>query len=143
MNTRFTSLKTNPTDLATVRSQAQAAFTLVEVVIAIVVLVIGISGSILVMTTSLNRSESAENRMQAMHTARNQLERLRSETFSDTTLSIGTHSNTALGLSYVVTVDSSDSNLRNIEVQVPWYDRVRRRTNTLTLNTVFANALHK
>jgi len=123
-------------------ASSKAAFTLIEVVLSIVVLVIGTSATILVMTTALNRVASGEEKMQAMHTARHQLEALRVLPYNHSTLEDGDHSNDVLHVSYTVEDDLGNDDIKRISIQAPWYNHVRRTNQILTIDTILCDPLH-
>lgn len=125
-----------------VASEVLQGFTLIEVVISIVVLLIGISGSLLVMSTSSQRAAAAQEKANAMHVARSQLEELHDVSFSNSRLSIGLHSNTTLGCTYQVAQYAGSSDLKQVTIRSVWLDHVRGNIQTEEVVTVMSRALH-
>lgn len=119
-------------------------FTLIEVVMSIVILLIGVSASLLAITTGLKRASAAENKMQSLHEARQHMETLRMGTvgFDSPYLREGNYPSSSLGFSYSVAEDPSNDNLKTITIRAPWYDPVRSITATTEVVTLFSRALH-
>jgi hypothetical protein len=87
---------------------------------------------------------AAGNQMTALHSARDVLESLRTNSFSSGPLSVGTHQFTnayfPTGLNYVVSsVDASD---RTVSVSVLYTNHFHSGLSTNTLVTLLSSTLH-
>ena len=114
-------------------------FTISEVLIASVVLVIALSAVLLTLTASRRSSEMALRQTAAMHLARARLEILTQSTFDN--LPAGGATPYSGGTSYTVT--SVDSLTKNIQVRATWATPILKRTNTVVLTTSISETLHK
>jgi type IV pilus assembly protein PilV len=124
--------------------KSKAGLTLVEVVIAMMVVAVGIGGTIQVASMANKMTRSTANQMQAVHMARQQLETMRQNSFSDSALSLGSHSVTD-GITYVVSryaTGSTATNSKVIVMNVPWTNAFLKTTVTASVTTVFVDAVH-
>src|ERR1044072_1860984 len=69
-----------------VRSRGQAGFTIVETCIAMVIMMVGALASASLFASSIRNNSGASDRELAMAVAQQELERLRTVSFTDTTL---------------------------------------------------------
>ncbi len=113
--------------------------TLVEVLIALVVIFIGIGGSLMSISFANKTAQSTTNQMLAVHNVREQLEVLRSYALNDPLLSAGSHSLTG-GQSYVVSAVTT--NTKSIAMNAVWTNMLTRALSTTTVTTIFVDALH-
>jgi len=128
--------------------KAKGGFTLVESVLAAMILGIAVGACILSFSMSMRAVNTASNQMAALHIARNELETLRTNSFSSAALSAGSYvfTNTGAAGTYVVT--NIDSNTKNVTVNVPYVNHIRGGCSpntgysTNTLVTSLVSTLH-
>lgn len=112
--------------------------TLPEVLIATMVLGTALSAFVTGFVAHQKTIVYANNRLAALHAARDVVERLGTNRYDSAPLSAGTH---ILGNgSYVV---SASNNIKDVVVTIRWVDPTRRLSNTVSLATSFCEAVHK
>ena len=117
----------------------KGGFTLAEVLIASAGVALGAVG-ILVAFSVLTRTARVMNtQASALHLARQQIEQLRTCSFSDAALSMGTHS--ISGGTYLVT-NYIYANTRRVTVSLN-VTGPDNRTSQVTVSTVMSSAFHK
>jgi len=117
-------------------------FTLVESVMAVMILGIALGACVLSFSMAMRSVSTAGNQMAALHAARDEVEILRTNSFSSANLTNGTSrlfTNALVG-SYSVT--SVDSCTKNITVSVWYLNRIHRGYSTNTLTTSLSSTLH-
>ncbi len=114
--------------------------TLVEVMVATVLAVVGLSSFLAAFSSLQHTSRIANNRMMAMHRAREILEYITSQTYQSNTLNIGTH--TLPDATYTVTLASGYSDVKNISVNVPWLVPSADNKVNLNINGSVSLCLH-
>lgn len=119
-------------------------FTLVEVAVATFISVLVVTTSFLVIQHSIQVIRSAENRENAVHETRTAMEYLRTLSFDDTKLNVGSHSMTLNGLdfSYDVTLFLSNASLKQIEVTVNWMSLSSGQIRPMKFTSMISNVLH-
>ena len=124
------------------RLKAKDGFTILEAVIASMALAIYLGAFILSFSMAMRMVNTASNQMTAVHTARDVLESLRTNSFGSANLSAGSHtfSNTYFTVPYSVT--SIDACNKTVVVSVPFLNRIHRGSSTNTLTTVLSSTLH-
>jgi prepilin-type N-terminal cleavage/methylation domain-containing protein len=120
-------------------SKTNGGFTLVETVLAVMILSIALGACILSFSMAMRSVNTASNQMAALHYAREQLEGLRTNSF-DSISGSGVFTNGNLYGSY--TVSSVDSSTKNITVNVWYLNRIHRGFSTNTFTTTRTSALN-
>jgi prepilin-type N-terminal cleavage/methylation domain-containing protein len=126
---------------------AQGGFTLVESVMAVVILGIALGACILSFSMAMRTVNTAANQMAAVHACRTELETLRTYTLTNAaTLTSGSHSftNNLIG-TYVVS--NVNTWTRIITVSVPYTNHIHTgsvsgKFSTNTLATTLVSTLH-
>jgi len=122
--------------------KAKDGFTLVETVLSAMILGIAVGACILSFSMAMRAVKTAGNQMTAVHSARDALESLRTNSFTSSALSVGTKSLTNAcfpsGVSY--TVSSVDASNRTVSVSVPYVNYVHRGYSTNASGTVLSSA---
>ncbi len=122
---------------------AKGGFTLVESVVAVMILGMALGACMLSFSMAMRTVGTASDQMAAMHFARDELESLRTNSFSAAALSAGgpyAFSNATFSGSY--TVSNVDSATKNIAVSVAYINRIHRGFSTNTLTTSLVSSLH-
>ncbi len=123
----------------------QAGITLVEVMVAVLILSMTLGGGISAVTTFSRAAEAARRRTEAVHTARSTLEILAKQSFSGASLAMGTHAlaGGAAGSYQVTTVPAGNpfSSRRQVEVSVQWTYPGTGQVLNETLTTIVSEAL--
>jgi len=124
-----------------VLARDRCGLTLVEVIIAM--LVLAISFSALLATFSMARKSTlfADQTMEMMHEIRQVIETIRTNKYDSAALSVGTHA--FAGGNYVVSLNDAFANTKDIVVTLTRTEPVSGRTYSLSLNTSVSKALHK
>jgi type II secretory pathway pseudopilin PulG len=125
------------------RFKANDGFTLVEAVISALIFGIGLGACILSFSMGMRTVNTAGNQMVALHTARDVLESLRTNSFNNGSLSAGAHtfSNAYFAIPYTVT--SIDACNKTVAVSVPYMNKIRYGYSTNTLTTILSATLHE
>ncbi len=111
-------------------------FTLIEVLVALTILIVGIMGTLVLEVTAINGNSSSRELQSAMVLAEDFLEQSKNFVYTDAKLTAGTHTNTELGVvnpidvqgngggsytrSWSVVNDSLFANTKNVTVTVGW-----------------------
>jgi len=132
------------------RRSAKGAFTLVEVLVALVLIVVTISPFLRSFVKARESALLADDRMKAVHFARMNLETLLTNTYSSSNLSVTNRLNWATNCSvsggaasyyycsYSV-VTGQYRNSRIIHLTNSWYNVVTKRTNAVSLSTAICS----
>jgi prepilin-type N-terminal cleavage/methylation domain-containing protein len=121
---------------------AQGGFTLVESVMAVVILGMALGACILSFSMAMRTVNTAANQMAAVHSCRTELESLRTYSLTNaSSLSSGSHSftNNLIG-TYVVSNVNTWAKI--ITVSVPYTNHIHGKFSTNTLATTLASTLH-
>jgi prepilin-type N-terminal cleavage/methylation domain-containing protein len=118
-------------------------FTLVESVMAVVILGIALGACVLSFSMAMRAVNTAGNQMAALHAARDELEILRTNKFSSS-------SNLVAGVSYLFTnsfagtytVSNVNSATKDVTVNVWYLNRIHGGYSTNTLKTSLVSTLH-
>lgn len=124
------------------RDHSRHGITLVEVMIAVLILGITLGGSVVAITTYSRIAEAANRRIAAIHTARNALESLARSDFFNPLLSVGTHSFT--NGSYKITnipTNNLFSSQKQIVATVAWTNPSTGQVAHETLTTIVSESL--
>ena len=116
-------------------------FTLVEVVIASAIMMIVFVAVLGVMSYGYRSSAMTENRLSALHVARQTLESLREESYTSPNLTAGTKQLPNNRGNYVVT-DLSGGTTKDITVTITWVERWGLQ-QSVSLTTSLTKSLHK
>jgi prepilin-type N-terminal cleavage/methylation domain-containing protein len=119
--------------------KVKAGFTLVETMLAVMILSIALGACILSFSMAMRTVGTASNQMAALHCARDQVEVLRTNSFSGVSGS-GAFTNGNLYGSY--TVSSVNTSTKDITVSVWYLNRIHRGYSTNTLTTSMVSTLH-
>lgn len=122
------------------RTPSAAGFTLVEVVIAMALLLLALTAFVVSFVQSRRSAGIAENRLEALHNARNQMETIYNYPFSSTGLSLGTH-NFANGF-YTVSNNVS-ARVKDVVLTVRWVNPAGKATSTISLAGSISSNLHQ
>jgi type II secretory pathway pseudopilin PulG len=118
----------------------QDGFTLVEVVVAAALLILALSAFIASFVQAGRSAAIADNRLDAVHNARQQMETLISYPYNASALSIGTH--TFSNGFYVVTSNAS-AKVKDISVSIRCIHPVNGTISTVTLAGSISSELHQ
>ncbi len=116
-------------------------FTLVEVVVASVLIVLMFAAVFGVVSAGRRSESMASNYQAAMHIARATMEDLRQHSFGSNELKLGTTKLPRNRGSYVVSA-TDDPNTRDITVNIDWVE-YNGEIQTVSLTTSFTKSLHK
>ena len=119
----------------------QAGFTLLEVMVAFALFMIGMTSVVFMMVQAARMGESARNRLEAMHQARAQMENLLRLNFESPALTPGTHAVVSGDYSGFYTVSHREIGETKTVVMVMQYPSFRQ-VSTLELEGVISRALH-
>ena len=121
---------------------SDSGFTLPEAVLSVMILGISLGACLLSFTQGMRGVNTASNQMTSLHYARNQLEGLRTNSFSSSALTAGTYSisNANYTGNYVVT--NLDIWTKNITVNIAYRNRLRGGYTTNSLVTSITTTLH-
>lgn len=118
--------------------QGEAGFTLAESMMAIMILGFSLSAAVLSFTMSMQGVKTAANQMAALHSARYELETLRTLSLTNSTLlNAGTHSFTNGSTIGTYTVTNLNSCIKNVTVNVTYMNYINHSlTNNIATNTL-------
>ncbi len=121
-----------------------AGMTLVEVVMAVLILGLTLGGGIRALTVQRRVAEAAARQTEAFHKARSVLEDLTERSFYHEDLADGVHSLTGGVVVSVARVSATNVSMKRLVVSVPWSggDPGAAGTPRETLTTVICEALH-
>jgi prepilin-type N-terminal cleavage/methylation domain-containing protein len=127
--------------------QGDAGFTLVESMMAIMILGLSLSACVISFTMSMQAVKTASNQMAALHSARYELETLRTLSLTNASaLNAGTHSFTNGSTIGTYTVTNLNSCTKNVSVYVTYMNYINHSiTNNIatnTLTTTLTSTLH-
>jgi prepilin-type N-terminal cleavage/methylation domain-containing protein len=128
-------------------SNSNDGFTLVESVLAVMILGIALGACVLSFSMAMKSVSTASNQMAALHYARHQLEALRTNSFSATALNAGTYTiptnSTIYGNLYgSYTVSNANSATKDITMRVIYPNRIRGGVSTNAVTTSMVSTLH-
>jgi prepilin-type N-terminal cleavage/methylation domain-containing protein len=122
---------------------AQDGFTLVESVMAVIILGMALGACILSFSMAMQVVNTAGNQQGAMHVARGQMETLRTYSLTNaSTLNAGTYAFTNGSFSGHYTISNVDTWTKNITVNVPYLNHIHGGSSTNTLTTLLTSTLH-
>lgn len=121
------------------RRDACSGMTLVEVMIATLLVGFGLATFLAAFTAASRTSEASARRIVAVHTARRVMEDLRSKPYS--ALAVGTTQITN-GVTMTVTVASGFVTTKNIELKVDWKNPGKTNPGQVVLWSSVASCIH-
>jgi len=124
------------------RRPATAGFTLPEVVIAVGILGFTLGAFILSFTMAMKSVGTARNQMAAKHAMRDCMEWLRTQRFTNSVLSAGTHSISNANYTGSYIVSSVDSYTKDVTVRIIYRNHIKGGVSTNTLTTTLVSTLH-
>ena len=131
------------------KSRKNAGFTLVEVLVALLIMSIGLSAIAVSVVTSLRISNHSKERSQVLAFARLKLEELHTVGFDNSSLDVGVHNfatNELYAGRYVV--ENTSPTMRRVTITVSWDEAFSRARNggnapqTVQLDSTISKALH-
>ena len=147
-------LKTRHSERNTMMSQrwhGERGFTLVEAVFSVMVLGIALGACVLSFSMAMKISDASRNQMFALHAARYELERLRTNSYSSAALNVGTYginmNNSSSGYytnywGYYTVTANGYPGVKNITVGICYRNRIRGGVSTNILTTSLCSTLH-
>ena len=118
------------------RLRSNKGFTLIEIVVAIVMLTFGVLASASLTAALMRSNRGVTNRTRAVETLRLKVEDLQSQRYSD--IVTGNDTATIGGITFnrawTVTPDSPAANLKTVTLTVTWADR--QGNHTITNQTI-------
>ena len=118
----------------------ESGMTIIEAVIACLVLSLALASSLASMTMLRGVAHSAGIRLETMHEARSVLEELTAMPYSSQSLSVGKHD---IGSwHYRVSMNDEFETTKDIELTVDWYDVATGKDNEMALHTSLALCQH-
>ncbi|HUJ12124.1 MAG TPA: type II secretion system protein [Verrucomicrobiae bacterium] len=122
-------------------SKANDGFTLVESVMAVMILGVALGACVLSFSMAMKVVGTSSNQMAALHYARDQMEVLRTNSFDNLVAGLPVISvPTNFAVSY--SVSTVDSATKNITVNVTYLNRIHGGTSTNTLTSSVTSTLH-
>lgn len=124
------------------RKEGTAGFTLVEAMVAIVILAFGLGAAALTFNMAIRNVAANRTQMSVMHFARNELEFLRTRSFDHSDLNLGTHTVSGGAYPATYTVTSAGTELKNVAISVTWPNEMSQGNAVTVLTTTLAKPLH-
>jgi prepilin-type N-terminal cleavage/methylation domain-containing protein len=118
----------------------KAGFTLVEVVIAMALLILSLAAFTVSFVQSRRSAAISDNRLDAIHTARDKMEVICSYLYSSTGLSIGTHNFTN---GFYTVSNNTSARVKDIVVTLRWINPPGKITSTVSLASSVSSNLHQ
>lgn len=125
------------------QANGDEGFTLVEAVIATMILAIGLGATALTFNMAMRSVATNRSEMGAMHAARDALEELRTLPWNHAALGAGTYPLSVGGFTGTYTVTAAGTDLRDVTVSMNWPNAMQQgSTAAMVLTTTFAKPLH-
>lgn len=121
------------------KRNVRSGMTLVEVMIATLLVAFGLSTFLAAFTAASRASEAATRRIAAVHTARHVMEDLRSKSYSS--LAYGT-TQISNGIAVTVTAATGFTATKNIELKVDWNSPGQSKPGQVVLWSSVASCIH-
>ena len=124
--------------------QSRNGVTLIEMMIASLLLGLAVSGLIIGFTTARRSAVMAADQMNAMNKARQAMETLSDCLYGDAKLALGTSSFPDLGISnsYTVTQNTNYPSTKDVAVNIYWTTLGRTNIQSVTFSSSFTLGLH-
>ena len=126
--------------LSAAADRRAAGFTLVEVVIAMALLILSLSAFAVSFVQSRRSAAIADNRLDAIHTARDKMETLGSYLYTAPELSAGPHN--FLNGFYTIS-NNTAARVKDIVVTINWVNPLGKVTSTVSLAGSVSSELHQ
>lgn len=124
--------------------KSECAFTLVEVVIATALMILALTAFVDAFVMAKKSAVISENRMEAVHNARAQMEQLLAYHYIDSALSVGAHTTDMASIRYGVALDANSLyTVKNIVVTSKWVNPGANITSVYVLTGSMSSELHQ
>lgn len=125
-------------------TRRREGMTLVEMMVASALLVLGLSGFMTAFTVARRSAVMAAVEMQAVHTAREAIETLSACMYGDSRLNLGTRSLAGLAMSntYTVVQNATYPSTKDVTVTVYWTVPPRPQVLSVSMASSFTACLH-
>jgi Tfp pilus assembly protein PilV len=120
----------------------KAGFTLAETVISTFILALGLGMAGLTFNTGMRMVSTNRNQIAAMHLARNELERLRTYSYSDPVLAAGLYNISKPSYSGTYQVTPVGTDVKEIALSVNFMHHMTNGVSRATLTTRLSKPLH-
>ena len=130
------------TNIRQERVRHRDGFTLIETMIATMVFGVAVGACILSFSLAMRITDTAGKQMDALHDARNQVEMLRTNHFTNVVFNAGTYIITNANYSGNYVVSNVDSATKIVTVNITYINRIRGGTSTNSLVTSITSSLH-
>lgn len=117
-------------------------FTLAETVIAVVILGITLGAGVMGYSMAMKTVYTGRNQIAALHYARDEMEGLRTYSFSNSVLNAGTRTISNATYTGYYTVTNLDSATKNIALGIYYKNSLRGGNSTNILTTTFTDTIH-
>jgi len=133
-------MKADNKNITTGFIRPQAGFTLVEVVIAMALLILSLAAFTVSFVQSRRSAAISDNRLDAIHTARDKMETLGSYLYTASELSAGTHN---FSNGYYTVSNNTSARVKDIMVTINWVNPLGKMTSTMSLAGSVSSELHQ
>ncbi len=120
----------------------RAGFTLAETMVAVVILGITLGAGVMGYSMAMKTVYTGRNQMAALHYARDEMEGLRTYSFSNSMLNAGTRTISNSTYTGYYTVTNIDSATKDITLGIYYRNRLRAGNSTNILITSFTDTIH-
>jgi len=115
-------------------------FTLVEVVVATVLLLLALTAFVVSFVQSKRSAAIADNRLEAIHIARNKMETVCAYPYTAYELSIGTHD---FSNGFYTVSNNTVAKVKDVALTVRWVNPIGKITSTVSLAGSVSSELHQ
>jgi len=115
-------------------------FTLVEVVVAMALLILSLAAFAVSFVQSRRSVAISDNRLDAIHTARDKMETLGSYLYTASELNAGTHN---FSNGYYTISNNTSARVKDIVVTINWINPLGKITSTVSLAGSVSSELHQ
>jgi len=123
---------------------SRCAFTLVEVVVATALMILTLAAFIGAFVMAKKSAVISENRLETVHDARSQMEKLLVCPYLDSRLNVGAHTTEMAGVRYgVVVITNSQYTVKNISMTSTWVNPANTITSIVVLTGSMSSELHQ
>jgi prepilin-type N-terminal cleavage/methylation domain-containing protein len=120
----------------------QDGFTLVEVMVATMILGIALGACVLSFSMAMQIVDTTGKQMDTLHDARSQIEMLRTNHFTNVVFNAGTYAISNANYTGNYVVSNVNSWTKDITVNIAYQNRMTHRMSTNTLITSITTSLH-
>lgn len=121
----------------------RSGFTLIEVLLATAIVVMGLGAITVTVSTALRIAAGTSNMMGAMHAAREQAERLATNRFSASTLEVGRHEINLPGQEAFYIVSDAGARRKDVQVVVAYFNPAKEGASEVEVVTRLVEALQQ